>query len=186
VWWFFNATWKQLDAEASEWRQQHPNQVDYRPAACLLITAVVLTLQEYYGGRYFYDEGLKPWLSRLEDAGASWLSLETYSELYSYGWWVIARVIGYVLIPLPLWKLLFRKDSLLDMGLRSRGFASHLWIYGLCLAIVLPVMLLVATQPDFGTYYPFYKKSSRSWFDFGAWQAMYWVQFLALELFFRG
>jgi membrane protease YdiL (CAAX protease family) len=63
---------------------------------------------------------------------------------------------------------------------------SHLWIYGACLAIVVPTMLVVAQQPDFGSYYPFYKQSSRSIFDFVAWEAMYWVQFFALELFFRG
>jgi membrane protease YdiL (CAAX protease family) len=84
------------------------------------------------------------------------------------------------------WKLLFPRDSILDMGLRVRGFVQHLWVYGVCLAIVIPTMLLVAQQPDFGSYYPFYKQSSRSVFDFMAWEAMYWVQFFALELFFRG
>jgi membrane protease YdiL (CAAX protease family) len=112
--------------------------------------------------------------------------MEKYDELYSYGWWVSARVIGYMLVPLPLWKLLFPKDSLLDMGLRTKGFFSHLWIYGLCLAVVVPAMLIVSSQPDFGTYYPFYKQSSRSWFDFLSWEAMYFLQFFALEMFFRG
>ena len=51
----------------------------------------------------------------------------------------------------------FREDSLLDMGLRTRGFFKHAWIYGLFLAIVLPTMLIVSRQPDFGSYYPFYK-----------------------------
>ena len=64
------------------------------------------------------------------------------------------------------WKLLFPEGLLLDMGLRWRGFVKHLWMYGVCLAIVVPVMLLVAQQPDFGSYYPFYKQSSRSLFDF--------------------
>jgi hypothetical protein len=99
---------------------------------------------------------------------------------------VTTRVVGYVLIPLPLWKLLFPQDSLLDMGFRLRGFFRHIWIYGLCLAVVLPAMLLVATQPDFGTYYPFYKHSSRSWFDFLAWELIYFIQFYARNRFFRG
>jgi membrane protease YdiL (CAAX protease family) len=85
-----------------------------------------------------------------------------------------------------VWKLCFREDSLLDMGLRVRGFFQHAWIYGLFLAIVLPVMLLVSRQPDFGAYYPFYKNSSRSWYDFLSWEGMYFLQFLGLEMFFRG
>jgi membrane protease YdiL (CAAX protease family) len=54
------------------------------------------------------------------------------------------------------------------------------------LAVVIPAMLLVARQPDFGNYYPFYKLASRSWFDFLIWEAIYWLQFFSLELFFRG
>jgi membrane protease YdiL (CAAX protease family) len=177
---FFRATWEQLDEEARQARLTlPPSEYDYRrPVACLSIVAIVLTLQEYYGGRGIYDSQLS--------GGWTFIKLEKYDELYSYGWWVFARVFGYVLVPLPLWKLLFPKDSLLDMGLRGRGFFSHLWIYGLCLAVVVPAMLLVAQQPDFGTYYPFYKHSTRSWFDFLTWEAIYFLQFFALELFFRG
>jgi hypothetical protein len=121
--WFFRDTWRDLDAEATAARQETPpGQVDYRPAACLLIVAVVLTLQEYYGGRQLWDSELRPFLLELENEGWTWLKVRRYDELYGYAWWSFSRVLGYVLIPLPLWKLLFPKDSLLDMGLRVRGF----------------------------------------------------------------
>jgi membrane protease YdiL (CAAX protease family) len=184
--WFFRDTWRELDAEATAARQANAGQPDYRPAACLSIVAVILTLQEYYGGRQLWDSELRPFLLELENGGMTWLKVRRYEELYGYGWWAFSRVLGYVLIPLPLWKLMFPKDSLLDMGLRVKGFMSHVWIYGLCLAVVLPAMVLVANQPDFGTYYPFYKQSSRSIADLLMWEAMYGLQFLALELFFRG
>jgi membrane protease YdiL (CAAX protease family) len=188
IWWFFGETWRRLEAEATEHRvaQQQTNGLDYRPAVALVVTAFVLTMQEYYGGRIFYDQLVRPFLVSLDAAGHTWVKLAKYDDFYGYCWWVFARVTGYVLIPFPLWKLLFPQDSLLDMGFRLKGFFSHLWIYGLCLAIVVPVMLLVASQPDFGTYYPFYKNSSRSWWDFIAWESIYFLQFLALEMFFRG
>ncbi len=166
--------------------QSAPPGFDYRPVVVLVVTAVVLTWQEYYGGRRFYSDTLKPWLLALEADGRPWLAMARFDELYSFAWWTLARFIGYVAIPFPLYKLLFPRDSLLDLGLRVRGLASHAWIYALCLAVVLPATALVASQPDFGTYYPFYKLSSRSWFDFAAWEAMYWFQFLTLEMFFRG
>jgi membrane protease YdiL (CAAX protease family) len=175
-----------VDAQARAEREAEPLDVDYRPAACLSLVAVILTLHEYYGGRQLYDSVLRPWLRELDANGHTWLKTARYDELYSYSWWALTRIIGYVLIPLPIWKLLFPKDSLLDMGLRVRGFLSHLWIYGLCLAVVIPTMLIVASQPDFGTYYPFYKGSSRSWWDLIVWELMYGAQFFALELFFRG
>jgi membrane protease YdiL (CAAX protease family) len=188
VWRFFRDTWRKLDEEAAEYRAElrAAGAVDWRPAVCLAVTAVVLTVQEYYGGRAFFDQIIRPFLTELDGRGHTWLKLGKYDELYSYGWWVFARVAGYVLIPFPLWKLLFPRDSLLDMGFRVRGFFAHLWIYGACLLVVVPAMLFVATQPDFGTYYPFYKNSSRSWADFLAWEAIYFLQFLALEMFFRG
>lgn len=188
VFWFFRDTWRTLDREAACRRLDlvEGGHFDNRPLVAMVITAVVLTMQDYYGGRYVYDDVIRPWLIELQIAGKPWANVTKYDELYSYVWWIAARVIGYVLIPFPLWKLLFPKDSLLDLGLRIRGFTRHLWIYGLCLLVVLPTMLIVANQPDFGAYYPFYKQSSRSWFDFLAWEAMYYVQFFALELFFRG
>jgi len=185
VWWFFHQTWEELDREATLERARSP-QIDYRPAACFLITAVVLTMQEYYGGRSFYDQVIRPSLESMNLGPIGRARLGRYDELFGYLWWSSSRIIGYVLVPLPLWKLLFPKDSLLDMGLRGRGFLKHVWIYGLCLAVVLPLLVVVAYQPDFGSYYPFYKQASRSWFDFAAWEAMYFLQFFALELFFRG
>jgi membrane protease YdiL (CAAX protease family) len=182
------STWKELDLEATEARalDAQRGEQDYRPAVCLVLCAAILTIQEYYGGRSFYDQVLKPGMLALEGSGQHWLRLSKYDQLYGYGWWALSRVLGYVLLPIFVWKLCFPKDRILDLGLRVRGFVEHVWIYVALLAIVLPVMVVVSQQPDFGSYYPFYKLSSRSWFDFLVWEAMYYVQFFALEFFFRG
>lgn len=186
VWWFFHGTWEEVDEETRRQRASAPIAVDYRPAACFMITAVVLTLQEYYGGRSFYDQVIRPGIESMKLGPVGLARFARYDELYGYAWWAASRFVGYVLVPLPLWKLMFPEDKLLDMGLRGRGFLSHAWIYGLCLAVVIPAMLIVAREPDFGSYYPFYKLSSRSYFDWLCWEAMYFTQFFALELFFRG
>jgi len=187
LWWFFRNTWKDLDAEALEWRKNLDGigKTDMRPVVALVMCAVILTLQEYYGGRIFFDQAIRPHLVRWDLAHPRVWKLAKYDELYGFSWWAFARVSGY-LAPFALWKLFFRDDSLLDMGLRGRGFLQHAWIYGLFLAIVLPLLLLVSRQPDFGTYYPFYKQCSRSWYDFLSWEAMYYAQFFGLEMFFRG
>jgi membrane protease YdiL (CAAX protease family) len=187
LWWFFRSTWKDLDAEALEWRKNLDGigKTDMRPVVALVMCAVILTLQEYYGGRIFFDQAIRPHLVKWDLAHPRLWKLAKYDELYGFSWWAFARVSGY-LAPFALWKLFFRDDSLLDMGLRVKGFMQHAWIYGLFLAIVLPVALLVSRQPDFGTYYPFYKQCSRSWYDFLSWEAMYYAQFFGLEMFFRG
>ncbi|MCC6645319.1 MAG: CPBP family intramembrane metalloprotease [Polyangiaceae bacterium] len=188
VYWFFRKTWYELDVEAQRERGAllAEGKIDLRPPVAFVLCAIVLTLHDYYGGRGTFEQVIKPWLRAHEASGSKWIHLDKYGNLWSYLWWAFARIAGYVLIPLPIWKLLFPKDSLLDLGLRTRGFVRHLPIYGLCLSVVLPAMWLVARQPDFGGYYPFYKESSRSWFDLLAWESAYFLQFFALEVFFRG
>lgn len=187
IWWFFKKTWRHLDSEARQLREAQGAEGSYdpRPAVCLIIVAIVLSLQEYYGGRSFYNELIRPALANWERS-APWIDLGRFDEYYAHLYWALARVGGYVVIPFALWKLIFPRDSLLDMGLRTRGFFRHAWVYVAATAVVIPAVLLVAQQPDFANYYPFYRNSSRSWFDFGIWEFAYFAQFLALEMFFRG
>jgi membrane protease YdiL (CAAX protease family) len=188
LWWFFRGTWKELDDDALAWRTklQAERKTDLRPFVALALCAVILTLQEYYGGRVTFESAIRPFLAKVDVTHPHAIKLAKYDELYGFGWWVFARFFGYVVVPFSVWKLCFREDSLLDMGLRTRGFVKHAWIYALFLGIVLPLLLVVSRQPDFGAYYPFYKQSSRSWYDFLSWEAMYFLQFLGLEMFFRG
>lgn len=195
LWLFFGRTWRELDLAAHEHQKKTlaAGGYNYRPAVLFVITALVLTLQEYYGGRDFYEHHLKPILRELElravlDPKSVFrvVNIRKYNDLYSYSWWAFNRVAGYTLIPLLIWKIVFRKDSILDMGLRVRGLWKHAWIYGLCLAVVVPAVFIVSRSPDFSNYYPFYKQASRSWFDLACWEAMYFAQFFALEVFFRG
>ena len=186
VWLFFRDTWRELDEDSQRERAKllAEGKMDRRPFVALVLCAMILTLQEYYGGRTYFDQAIMPLLQKL-DAAHPGMKYGKFEELYGFAWWAGTRVFGYTL-PFMVWKLFFRKDSLLDLGLRTKGFFDHAWIYGMFLAIVLPAMLIVSTSPDFGTYYPFYKQCPRSWFDFLVWEAMYFAQFFALEMFFRG
>jgi membrane protease YdiL (CAAX protease family) len=188
LWWLFRGTWKEIDDDATRWRTTlaAEGRSDLRPFVALAVCAVILTLQEYYGGRVYFDQAIRPWLARVEQWHPTAIKLAKYDELYGFAWWVLTRILGYAVVPFSAWKVAFPRDSLLDMGLRTRGFFKHAWIYGAFLAVVLPLLLIVSRQPDFGTYYPFYKNSTRSWYDLLAWEAMYFVQFFALEMFFRG
>jgi membrane protease YdiL (CAAX protease family) len=191
LWLFFGSTWRELDVIAHEHQRKTlvSGKYDTRPAVLFVITALVLTLQEYYGGREFYEVHLRSVLKDVEKSGsffASLINLKRYNELYSYGWWAFTRVFGYVAMPMAIWKICYPKDSLLDMGLRIKGFSKHAWIYLLCLGVVLPAVYIVSLTPEFGNYYPFYKLCSRSYVDFLLWEAMYAAQFFGLEVFFRG
>jgi membrane protease YdiL (CAAX protease family) len=188
LWWFFHDTWRELDAEATEYRVKlmADGESDYRPLVALALCAFILTMQYYYGGRQTYDQVVHPILQKYDVRHARVIRLAKYDDLYNFAWWSLTRVLGYVVVPLGVWRVAFPEDSILDMGLRTRGFFKHAWIYGLFLLVVLPAMLIVSLQPDFGAYYPFYADSSRSWYDFLSWEVLYFVQFFGLEIFFRG
>lgn len=108
-----------------------------------------------------------------------------FFSLLSYTWWTFWHVIGYVLIPFFVIKYQL-KTSFVDMGWRFGDTLKHWRGYALLLGIILFFIFLVSFRPDFLAHYPFYKLSSRSWFDFIAWEILYLIQFISLEFFFRG
>ncbi|HXI59557.1 MAG TPA: CPBP family intramembrane glutamic endopeptidase [Polyangia bacterium] len=188
VWLFFRDTWRELDEEAFVYRRDlhQRGEIDYRPLVALTLAALILTMQEYYSRWQLFDTVLRPWLRQRERLHPStWLDLAAYEELYLRAWWALLRVAGY-LLPFAVWPLLFRRDRLLDFGLRPQGLRQHAWIYALCVVVMIPLMLLVKRQPDFGAYYPIYKLAGRSWLDFVLWELLYLAQFVGLEMFFRG
>jgi len=188
IWRVFRGTWRQLDVEALEWRRElvGRGEVDYRPLVALTMAALVLIWQEYYGRGDFYQDTVRPALDRWamgHGRARTWLSV--YDELGLRLWWGVTRIGGY-LLPVFLWPLFFRRDHLADFGLRARGFREHAWIYAFCVAVMVPIILIVSRQHDFISYYPMYKQAGRSWVDFGLWELVYVGQFFTLEIFFRG
>ena len=149
--------------------------------------AVILTLQEYYGGRAYFDAGHPPLArphGRASTRKPSSSPSSTSSTASAGG---PSRASSGTSSPFAVWKLCFREDSLLDMGLRTRGFLKHAWIYGLFLAhrAARCCSSCRASRTSARTTRST-RSSSRSWYDFLCWEAMYFAQFFGLEMFFRG
>jgi membrane protease YdiL (CAAX protease family) len=108
-----------------------------------------------------------------------------FSALFTYGWWTFWHLVGYVVIPVIAIKWVFRVPlSTMGVGVNQTG--RHWLGYLLLLSPILLFIYLVSFLDDFLAHYPFYHQASRSWFDLLVWEAMYLVQFAALEFFFRG
>jgi uncharacterized protein len=164
--------WEQLNREAAEERALHPG-FDARPLWALIVAALVLVFQEYFGDRPNYDY----YFLKYE---AKW----HYYMLGGFAWWSGAKVLGYLLVPALCIKL--SGGRLRDYGVSLTGFRKHAWIYVALFAAFLPVLVAASYTPAFEATYPFYKFAARSWSDFFAWELMYAASFLALEFFFRG
>ena len=166
-------SWRRVDAEADTARSE---QLDWRPVVVLVTTAVTLTLARYFGNNATFAE-LVPF------------DKEVYTrdewDLMARAWWAGVRVIAYVAIPMATIALM-PGERVRDYYVSFAGFKRHLWIYVGLYLVVLPFVLLVATQEQFLATYPFYKYANQSLGHFLRWQVLYAMQFIALEFFFRG
>jgi len=168
---WFHDHWVRLNEEAAA--ERVPG-FDRRVLVILIIVALVMVFQEYWGDRPNFDVYFGRYATK-------W---HTWYELGSYAWWSGSKVVGYLFVPLVTIKLM--KLPLSELGLSARGFAKHAWIYGVLYLAILPVVVVASFTAAFRSTYPFYKLAARSWTDFVAWELMYASTFLALEVFFRG
>ena len=167
--------WRRIDQESVAERESADSRYDMRPFVVLSVAAAVLLLINFFGSRDQFGRIAKFFELHGTD----------YYELLSYVYWSGFRVGSYILIPWFTLAML-RGERFSDCGLSGKGFASHLWIYGVLYLIILPLVIVVSYTAPFQRAYPFYGLCSRSWYDLLAWEFCYSFQFFALEVFFRG
>lgn len=166
-------SWRQADADGD---RQRTSSFDWRPAVVLTTTALVLLLTKYFGNHATFSK-LVPFDHDLYDRD-QW-------DLWARAWWAGTRVLSYVFIP-AVTVVLMPGERLRDYYLSVVGLRRHLWFYTLLYVVVLPFLLIVASEPEFLATYPFYRYANQSVAHFVAWEALYAIQFIALEFFFRG
>lgn len=169
----FRDQWDAIDAEAARERALLGGRWDPRPLWVLIVVALVMVFQEYWGDR--------PTAARLLPQYAEHAR---WGSLFEFAWWSGAKVVGYLVVPAIL--VLVTGMRLRDCGAQIRGTGRHLWIYVVLYLAILPVVVIASRTEAFQHTYPFYKLAPRSWTDLVAWEAMYAASFLALEFFFRG
>jgi len=183
--WSFRDTWRQLDADAAALhRARGSRPLELRAAITLLLAALCLILINYYGDYPLFERAVLPSIRAYVMLHPTLGDSAVYGDLYWRVYWGLSRDLFY-LLPLAVWPIVFRENPL-DLGLRTRGVLAHAWLYLLCLAVMIPVLVAVAQTPDFGTYYPIYPLAGRSWLDLAVWEVVYISQFFCLEVFFRG
>jgi uncharacterized protein len=109
------------------------------------------------------------------------------SELKRLSYWVSVLVLSYLIIPFLIIRFLFRESPGV-YGLRPDGAFRGYYIYLLMLLVMIPLVWYFSGTKSFQARYPFYKLAEGEglWPNFWIWQALYLLQFCALEFFFRG
>lgn len=186
---FFLDTWNEVDAEARKERNAYRKggaRYDYRALWVLCFGAALLALKDSLGDSGVFVE-LANAMAADAAPGSFWAELPSspYFALWGHAWWSGWRVLAYFALP-ALFIRLVLQEKVADHGLRTKGLADDLWLYGLALGVVLVLVIGASQSEAFVSKYPFYEHADRSWFDLLAWEAMYVAQFFALEFFFRG
>lgn len=170
---------KAIDKEASE----NKKIVDYRKPAIVLFTmAICLLLIHYLKFSSTFQQSVVLMFGK-----SAYVDLRgsLFFHLYSNAWWAAWHLIGYVLIPVFVIRVVL-KERLSDYGTGIGATRQYFQYY---VALALPIVFfafLVSFREDFANHYPFYRFASRSWADLLMWECLYIVQFVALEFFFRG
>ena len=142
-------------------------------AVLILMNYVVLNPQitGYFAGFFIDPEIIGP--ERMQE-------LEFYRKLV----WGLGCFLVYLVIPLIISTFVLKKRPR-SMGLTTKGYKEHFWIYALMFLPVGIVIFLVSYTEDFQNYYPFYKHPT-SITALLMWELTYALQFICLEFFFRG
>jgi membrane protease YdiL (CAAX protease family) len=184
---FFDAL-ERVESESAQDTLEERRELDLQIIGLIVLVCVVLSFMEYYGGSndYRWLENLVKMLPGDASYGIqSFFRDREYGRLARLGYWSMSTFVGYALLP-ALYVRFVMKKRLSDIGLSVRGALEHWWIYAGMYLLVLPAVYLVSFTESFQNTYPFYEHAARSWFDFLMWEALYALQFLSLEFFFRG
>jgi membrane protease YdiL (CAAX protease family) len=101
-------------------------------------------------------------------------------------WWVGIIIIIYLVIPVLIVKLVF-KHKLSDYGIRFKNIQKDYPLYIFMMLIMMPLVYFASMTVSFQQRYPIFHPLKNSLFPvFIWWQAAYFLQFVAVEFFFRG
>lgn len=144
------------------------------PEMILLFTITLsMLIIEYFGwqGPFHYNFQTNEWYQSLS---------QNDRIFYAQAWTTLSFFLFLVIFPAIVFKTTLKDIIwLLDKPIKSSG-PLYLILY----TVMLPVLILVATRPQFYQFYPIYRpEDSLSWLKF---ELVYLPQFFATEFFFRG
>ncbi|OJJ17798.1 hypothetical protein BKI52_28470 [marine bacterium AO1-C] len=181
----FVATWRKVEQE----KEATPAYGFHREVVgVFIVTAICLVVAEYVSSframmRLIENLFGKATAQQLWDAYHHHINPKWVSVMY----WVTINIISYLIIPLVYikWGL---KKKFSEFGWTPRATRQDLLLYASCFAVMLPLVMLVATSQMFLLKYPFYQpRAHANWlYYFLLWELMYLIQFIAVEFFFRG
>lgn len=190
---WFGDPLRQVEAESLAFRASDAGQrLDVKTIVVILTTATCLTIQNFA----MAPDRCIPlcgFVAELADGPAArrevtaTLNAWTQDRGARLTWAGTCMILTYTVLPIFAIKVIFR-ERLLDYAVGIRGVMKDWPVYLLFACIMVPLVLLCSSFDQFQNIYPFYRIDSRDEVGpvFWRWEAIYALQFMSLEFFFRG
>lgn len=179
-----------IKSEAYSYRSLQGNltRVDYKVISICVIVALSVTCARYFGDYRFLGAVLRD-LEILQFSQAYDAAMLTHvdAKLYRLLYWAAVDSFFFFVVPC-VYILFVLKEKLTDYGLGFSGALKDYKLALLMLAIMFPLIIYFSATKGFLAAYPFYKPAEGEslYPNFIIWESFYFMQFVALEFFFRG
>ena len=183
----FRDTWRAHAPQSSAGPDAQANfSIDARVVIILIYTSVCISITKYFGHTTDFLDQVLVNPSKFDLWYCSFFFGSDIGKFHSMLYWIAIIVVFYLIIPVIIGKFLFR-EKLSDFGFRIKNVHKDYPIYLVMLAIMLPIVYLASNSQAFLDRYPLFQPAKGNLFPvFLYWQAAYFLQFVAIEFFFRG
>jgi membrane protease YdiL (CAAX protease family) len=162
---------------------------DRKMVAVFVTAAVALTLSNFLADDSRWLETLLRGIgfggvaTRLNEA----MVTSSHAEWNDLAFWAVVNIAAYVIPPVLMIRYVLR-ERVRDYGLHVQGILPHAGTYVLLFAMAAPLIIAASFTTSFQEKYPFWQPGAADalWPYLFAWWLLYWLQFCALEFFFRG
>lgn len=184
----FVDNWHKSNNDSIEYQGKPENQkIDKNVFFILTYIAFGLSVTKYFGNAYSIIElfskndnnGLKLWFEQV--------FMHSQNAIFNQKiWWISCIVLVYLIIPVIITKFVFKR-KLNEFGFSFNNVLKDYPLYLLMLGIMLPLVYFASKTQSFQARYPIFKPNSSNLLPlFIYWQIAYFIQFIAVEFFFRG
>lgn len=178
--------WHNLFVETfykTELEKENNNELNKNVILIFIVSVLSLIFIQYFGDLNFVKS------LNLKLLNNSLNTLEEFfpnRRLFGLIYWVLINFICYFILPIIVIKTVL-KQKLTDYGLSIKGVFKSYKTYILFFLFMFPLIIMVSYSDSFQSKYPFYNPKNESLYpNFIIWQCFYFLQFFALEFFFRG
>ncbi len=148
--------------------------LDRKVVIVFLTVAVLQTISWYYTSRSFFRYYIFPSYQFDPDV-----------YLYEYLYWFMGDFITFFLLPVLIIKL-FLKEKLSGFGLQIGDFRIGIKISLIFLLVMLPVVWIASSYPEFVRTYPQLAETRDNWNTFFIFETAALVYMIAWEFIWRG